>query len=230
MNQTLDRRRHAVEFIGTCFAYPQSDWPGLHQIDLRIESGSVVVMTGSNGVGKSTVLKLISGALTPTEGRVLVGGRRAGFDGRVAHMDRSDSTDWSFPIDVRRFVLLGRYVHRGPMRPFRESDHRRVDETLDLLQLTQVKHRQIGELSSGQQQRAVIGRAVAQDADVYLFDEPLNSLDGASARIFSNVVERLKAADRTVIVVTHEQGRLKVQVDRTLDVADNPRALARSDR
>ena len=203
----------ALEFNGACFDYPQSDWRGLHEIDLQIDRGTVLILRGANGSGKSTLLRLISGNLSPTRGSVLVGGSEAGHDRRVAYVEQSPAIDWSFPIDVRRFVLFGRYVHRGPLRRYRGDDHARVDAIMRELELAESSELQIAQLSGGQRQRAVIGRALAQDADVYLFDEPLNSLDDRSAHIVSKVVDRLRSAGRTVVLVTHDTERLGITID-----------------
>ncbi|MPZ15303.1 MAG: ATP-binding cassette domain-containing protein [Chloroflexi bacterium] len=173
---------------------------------LTCERGQVVGLLGPNGSGKSTLLKAVLGLTRMQNGRITLDGapldRRA--RARIAYTPQRNEVDWSFPITVEEVVVLGRQGLRGLFgRPHR-SDWRIAWEALDQLGIGELRRRQIGELSAGQQQRVFIARALAQDGDVLLLDEPLTGVDAQTQTIVLHMLTELRRRGRAVLVTTHD--------------------------
>ena len=128
--------------------------------------------------------------------------------------------DWRFPIIVRRLVATGRYVHRGWLARPRASDRAVVDQVLARLGLADVAERQVGLLSGGQQQRAMLARALAQEADLLLLDEPLNAVDLETRAVLAEMLDELAAGGKTVVMATHDLGRLEREFDDALFLSE----------
>ena len=179
--------------------------PALLDVSFAIPSGKLVGVIGPNGSGKSTLIKSILGFLHPDFGEVKLFGEPADEAiGRVAYVPQRGSVDWEFPITVRDVVMMGRYGHVPWWRGFSSEDHRIVNESLDMVRLSDLKQRQIGQLSGGQQQRVFMARAMAQGADILLLDEPFAGVDAATERAILDVLHRTKAAGKTLMVVHHD--------------------------
>lgn len=198
-------------------AYPGSTAAALSDIHLRVPNGTRVALVGPNGAGKSTLLKVIAGLIPAPQSEVLICGRPlGGCHHRVAYLPQRSDLEWRFPIDVRRLVTTGRYVHLGWFRRPGPRDREIVDRALDQMGIAHLANRQIGELSGGQQQRALLARALAQDADVLLLDEPLNAVDTDTRIVVSRVLGELQQMGKTVITATHDLGRLDLDFDGAL--------------
>lgn len=211
----------ALAAHGVTVRYPGAPRPALDGLDLVTPRGARVALVGPNGAGKSTLLKAIAGLLPVAAGSLRVFGAPVGaFRHRVAYLAQRGELDWSFPISVRRLVLTGRYPHLGWLRWPTRADWRRADEALAKLHLFDLAERQIGELSGGQQQRALLARALAQEADLLLLDEPLNSVDAATREVVSSVLRDLQRQGKTVIVATHDLDRLQADFDDALFLVD----------
>jgi manganese/zinc/iron transport system ATP- binding protein len=143
----------------------------------------------------------------------------------VAYLPQHDDVDWRFPVSVRRLVLTGRYVHLGWLRRPGERDVATASDVIKRLGLRAVADRQIGELSGGQQQRALLARALAQEADLLLLDEPLNAVDAETRSVFSTALEELKRQGRTVVVATHDLGRMEADFDGALYLNEGREAM-----
>ncbi len=167
--------------------------PLLHGIDLDLPAGSRTVLLGDNGAGKSTLLRLLQGALPPhggwvrLEGRPLRGQRR-----RVALLPQSTPLAWHYPIDLLGLVALGA-----------DGDRQRGLTALRQVGLEALAHRAIRQLSGGQRQGALIARALAQNADVLLLDEPLAALDNPSRQRLGTLLRQLSAAGTAVLLTLH---------------------------
>ena len=179
--------------------------PALLDVSLSIEPDQLVGVIGPNGSGKSTLIKVILGFIRPDVGEVFIAGQdvqRA--KGRVAYVPQRGAVDWDFPITVREVALMGRYQqipwHRSP----RKEDRDAALEALEMVRMTEFADRQIGQLSGGQQQRVFLARALAQGADILLLDEPFAGVDAATERAILEVLERAKAAGKTLVVVHHD--------------------------
>lgn len=178
--------------------------PAIHHLTLELGSGHCVGLFGPNGAGKSSLLKAIAGLLPAETGTILIEGRdRAGAAPLIAYLPQRESVDWDFPITVEGLVEMGRYHQLGLLRPFSKRDRQAVLDALELFQLTPVAHRQINALSGGQQQRAFLARAWAQEADLYLLDEPFGGLDRTSSQSLARALHVLRDRGKLLLVSHH---------------------------
>lgn len=176
----------------------------LENITFQLESGQRVAVVGPNGAGKSTLLRLIVGTVQPTQGRVTVFGSRPGQHICIAYVPQRSQIDWSFPATVMDVVMMGRAGQIGLFRRPSAHDKTIVQESLARVNATHLAHKQIGELSGGQQQRVFIARALAQQAELLLLDEPLTGLDVPSQEAIFTILETLRPLGVTVIMATHD--------------------------
>jgi manganese/zinc/iron transport system ATP- binding protein len=211
----------ALEVAGLWAGYPQDREPALRDVSWRVAVGARVALVGPNGAGKSTLLKAAAGVLRPARGSIRVYGQPVGAcHHRVAYLPQRSEVDWQFPVTVRRLVLTGRYVHVGWLRRPAAEDRAITDRVLERLGLAEVAERQVGQLSGGQQQRALIARALAQEADLLLLDEPLNAVDGETRAVLEQLLDALRGAGKTVVVATHDVGRVEGGFDDALYLSD----------
>jgi len=179
--------------------------PVLWDIDFSLPEGQLVGIVGPNGSGKTTLLKSIMGLVEPSSGYVRL------FDqpldevrSRISYVPQRESVDWDFPVSVRQVVRMGRY-RRGNMFSRLSSDDKRIaDEALEKVGMSSFSDRQISQLSGGQQQRVFIARSLAQEADLYLMDEPFAGVDAASEDAILTLLRTMKEAGKTVIIVHHD--------------------------
>jgi len=173
----------ALEVRALAVTYPGGRSPAIADVSFRVRQGARVGLVGANGSGKSTLLKTVAGLLMPCAGTVLTFGLPLeSCHHRIAYLPQRTDLDWRFPISARRLVLTGRYVHLGWLKRPGPTDWLRTDETLRRLGMADLAECQIGQLSGGQQQRLLLARALAQEADLFLLDEPLNAVDADTAR------------------------------------------------
>ena len=198
-------------------SYPGSEIIALDGINLRVPVGARVALVGPNGAGKSTLLKAAAGLLPVRDGSLRVFGRPAGECARsLAYLPQRGEIDWRFPISVRGLALSGRYPNLGWLRRPDRQDRRTTDAVLDELGLLPLAERQISALSGGQQQRVLLARALAQDADLLLLDEPLNAVDAETRVVMARVLAELHRRSKTVVIATHDLGRLESDFDGAL--------------
>lgn len=179
--------------------------PVLYGVDLAIPAGRIAGILGPNGAGKSTLLKAAAGLLPLAGGWVKIFGlppRRARQ--RMGYMPQRESVDWDFPVSVMDVVLMGRYGRlRLAQRP-RPEDREVARQCLERVGLLPLANRQIGALSGGQQQRVFLARALAQDSDLYLMDEPFAAVDAATEAAIIEVMHEMKGRGKTLLVVHHD--------------------------
>ncbi len=188
----------------------------LDGVSARLEPGQRVAVVGPNGAGKSTLFKVISGLLAPSQGRVRVYGHPPGRHACIAYVPQRDQVDWRFPVNVAEVVAMGRIGRRGWLRRPDRRDRQIVAQCLDALRLAPLARRQIGELSGGQQQRMAIARALAQEAELMLLDEPLSGLDLNSQADLLDVLDTLGARGLTTLVALHDLDLAAKHFDRVL--------------
>jgi manganese/zinc/iron transport system ATP- binding protein len=210
------RRRHAppvpdaaaLEARNVEVRYPGDALAALRGVSLRVAVGARVALVGPNGAGKSTLLRAVAGLLPVRGGEIRVYGLPPGAcHHRVAYLPQRSEVDWQFPVTVRRLVLGGRYVHLGWLRRPAAGDLALADRMLSTLGLETVAERQIGQISGGQQQRALLARALAQDADLLLLDEPFNAVDSETRAVLGALLAELQRQRKTVVVATHDIDR-----------------------
>jgi manganese/zinc/iron transport system ATP- binding protein len=179
--------------------------PAIYGIDLSIPRGRLVGIVGPNGAGKSTFIKAVTGLLAPASGWVKVFGKSYRENcHRVGYVPQRESVDWDFPVDVMDVVLMGRYGRlRLGQRPARR-DREVARECLAKVNMLPFANRQIGNLSGGQQQRVFLARALAQESDLYLMDEPFAGVDAATESAIITILNDLKSRGKTLLVVHHD--------------------------
>jgi manganese/zinc/iron transport system ATP- binding protein len=187
--------------------------PSLWDVSLSIPQGTLTAIVGPNGAGKTTFLKALM-HLIPYSGTItFFNTTYARVRARIAYVPQRMSVDWSFPISVYDVVLMGRYGHlRWFQRPTKQ-DHLITERAIDQVGLSTYAHVQIGALSGGQQQRVFLARALAQEADIYLLDEPFSGIDMPSETAIMQVLQVLKQAGKTIIVVHHDLQTLNTYFD-----------------
>jgi ABC-type Mn2+/Zn2+ transport system ATPase subunit len=216
------RRRHVAPVPATdalvaedlIVGYPGSPCPAVRQVSLRVPTGTRVALVGPNGAGKSSLLKVIAGLLPVSGGTLRIFGHAVGACRCcVAYLPQREEIDWRFPISVERLVLTGRYVHLGWLRWPKARDYQIARAAMERLGLSDLADRQIGRLSGGQQQRVLVARALTQGADMLLLDEPLNAVDANTRAVLHDVFQDLHRQGKTVLVATHDLGRLASEFD-----------------
>ncbi len=179
--------------------------PVLWDVDYDAPDGKLIGIIGPNGAGKSTLLKAVLELIPKTSGRVAIYGQPYRRQRRlVAYVPQRESVDWDFPVSALDVVTMGRYGHLGWLRPVTRRQRELAMEALRRVELADFARRQISQLSGGQQQRVFLARALAQDARLYLMDEPLASVDAATERTIIRILQDLRQAGRTVLVVHHD--------------------------
>lgn len=191
--------------------------PVLVGVTVSVRRGEVVGVIGPNGAGKSTFFRAVLGLLAPESGTIrLLGGSIAANRRWVAYLPQREAIDWDFPLVVEDVVTMGRYPHLGWGRLPRAADRRIVEACLDALGIRDLRRRHIGELSGGQQQRTFLARALAQEAQILLLDEPFMGVDAATEQTILDVLGRLRDEGKTVLIVDHDLTRAADAYDRLM--------------
>ena len=177
----------------------------LVDISLDVPKGMVVGILGPNGAGKSTLIKAVMGFVPRDFGTVkLFGEQVAHARGRVAYVPQRGQIDWNFPVTVWDVVLMGRYGFAPWYRSLHRADHQIAEQSLADVRMLDYRNRQIGQLSGGQQQRVFMARALAQQSDILLLDEPFAGVDAATERAIAALLVTFKQQGKTVLVVHHD--------------------------
>lgn len=193
------------------------DKPAVFSVDATFEEGSLTAIIGPNGAGKSTLLKAVLGIVPTVSGDVKVFGRpiMTALD-RIAYVPQRASVDWDFPTTVLDVVLMGLYKKLGLLGRLRGNHRREAMDVLDQMGMADFADRQIGQLSGGQQQRVFMARALAQNADLYLLDEPFAGVDAATEKAIIAVLKSLREQGKTIAVVHHDLATVADYFDRAL--------------
>ena len=179
--------------------------PALEAVSCELPAGSLVGLAGPNGSGKSTLLKTVLGLVRPWRGHIEVfGGKIDAARRRVAYAPQAELVDWDFPATVHDVVMMGRYGRVGLFRRPGAADRAAVDRAMAQVELGDLAERQIGELSGGQQRRMLIARALAQEAELLLLDEPMAGLDPTTQHDLLSLFESLRNEGKTLVVATHD--------------------------
>ncbi len=188
----------------------------LEQVSFRLNAGERVAVVGPNGAGKSTLFKAIAGVIPPTQGEVRVLGHGPGGHICIAYLPQRNQVDWTFPVNVSDVVMMGRVGRLGLFRWPKRRDWAYVSHSLEDVGLADLASRQISELSGGQQQRMFIARALAQEAELMLMDEPLTGLDVNSQEAIFAILDELRRRRVTVMVATHDLDQAAGRFDRVM--------------
>ena len=191
--------------------------PVLYGIDLEVPQGSIVGVVGPNGAGKSTLIRAIMGLLPVASGWVEVFGEPfKEAVTRVGYVPQRESVDWDFPVNALDVVLMGRYGRLGPFKRPSKSDKNIAMACLEKVKMAPFAKRQISNLSGGQQQRVFLARALAQESDLYLMDEPFVGVDAATETAIIEILRELQSQGKTLIVVHHDLTTAPDYFDRIL--------------
>jgi ABC-type Mn2+/Zn2+ transport system ATPase subunit len=188
----------------------------LDGVSFHLQPGERIAVVGPNGAGKSTLFNVISGVLRPSQGRIEIYGNAPGRHICIAYVPQRSQVDWSFPVNVADVVMMGRVGQLGLFRWPRHKDWDYVHSALELVGMNHLAKRQIGELSGGQQQRVFIARALAQEAELMLMDEPFTGLDVKSQEDVFAVLEKLRERKVTMLVATHDLNLAAERFDRLM--------------
>ena len=202
----------AIEVDDLTVAYHEK--PVLWDIDLKVPAGVLLAIVGPNGAGKTTLIKTILGLITPAAGQILINGKPyAGQRHHVSYVPQRGTVDWDFPTNCLDVVMMGRYSHLGWFSRPSEKERELGLQALTKVGMASFADRQINQLSGGQQQRVFLARALVQDADIYLMDEPFAGVDAATERAIVAILRDLRKKGKTVIVVHHDLQTLKEYFD-----------------
>ncbi len=202
----------------------------LRDASFTLPTGTITALVGVNGAGKSTLFKAIMGFVPVAAGDITLMGKtvkQALRENLVAYVPQAEEVDWTFPVLVEDVVMMGRYGHMGFLRRPRAKDHEAVADALARVGMSDYRHRQIGELSGGQRKRVFLARALAQEGQVILLDEPFTGVDVKTEDAIIALLRELREEGRVMLVSTHNLGSVPEFCDRTVLVkgtvlADGP--------
>lgn len=187
---------NAIEIKNLTVAYGENI--ALEDLNLNIEVGSLMALVGPNGAGKSTLIKTILKFLKQITGEIKINAKT------LAYVPQRNSVDWDFPTTLFDVVEMGCYGRVGLFKRVNKEEKQKVLKAIKQVGMLEFKDRQISELSGGQQQRAFIARALVQEADIYLMDEPFQGVDSTTEKSIVEILKQLKAEGKTIIVVHHD--------------------------
>ena len=198
-----DTSAPVVEIRDLTVAYNEN--PVVWDVDFDVEPGKVTAIVGPNGAGKSTMLKAVLGLVPIAAGHVSIfGSELRHVRTRVAYIPQRGTVDWDFPTDALDVVTMGRYGQIGWFRRPGKRDRQIALDCLDKVGLADFAKRQISQLSGGQQQRVFLARALAQEADLYLMDEPFVGVDAVTERTIVALLHEVRDQGKTVVAVHHD--------------------------
>ncbi|WP_029759400.1 MULTISPECIES: metal ABC transporter ATP-binding protein [Fusobacterium] len=187
---------NAIEIKNLTVAYGENI--ALDNFNLDVEEGSLMALVGPNGAGKSTLIKTILKFLKQITGEIKINGKN------LAYVPQRNSVDWDFPTTLFDVVEMGCYGRVGLFKRVNKEEKQKVLKAIEQVDMLDFKDRQISELSGGQQQRAFIARALVQEADIYLMDEPFQGVDSTTERSIVDILKKLKSERKTLLVVHHD--------------------------
>ncbi len=184
--------------------------PVLWNVNVNVKRGKLTAILGPNGAGKSSLLNAVLDLVKPITGDIefsVEEHKRQTFkevQEHIAYVPQKSSVDWDFPSTVLDVVVMGRYAHLGWIKRPKKSDYEIAEQKLDAVGMLSFKDRQISQLSGGQRQRVFLARALAQEADIYLLDEPLAGVDIKTEKVIMRLLRELVEENKTVVVVHHD--------------------------
>ena len=187
---------NAIEIKNLTVAYGENI--ALEDFNLDVEIGSLMALVGPNGAGKSTLIKTILKFLKQITGEIKISGKS------LAYVPQRNSVDWDFPTTLFDVVEMGCYGRVGLFKRVNKEEKVKVLKAIEQVGMSDFKDRQISELSGGQQQRTFIARALVQEADIYLMDEPFQGVDSTTEKSIVDILKKLKSDGKTLLVVHHD--------------------------
>lgn len=191
----------------------------LDNASFSIPRQSITALVGINGSGKSTLFKAIMGFVKSSGGRIeLFGGsvKDALKANLVAYVPQNEEIDWDFPVLVKDVVMMGRYGHMGFLKIPNDNDYEIVKDSLKKVGMLELENRQISELSGGQRKRVFLARALAQQSEIILMDEPFTGIDVNTEEEIMEMLRAMKAEGKVMLISTHNLGSVPEFCDRTI--------------
>lgn len=207
-----------LEVRDVTVTYPNGH-TGLWDTSFDLPQGTVCGLVGINGAGKSTLFNAIMGFTRLASGHIYILGKtvkQALAENLISYVPQSEQVDWHFPVLVEDVVMMGRFGHMGFFRIPSDADYAAVEDALRRVDMTKHRHTQIGELSGGQRKRVFLARALAQNGQVILLDEPFTGVDVKTEEQIISLLLALKAEGRIILVSTHNLGSVPEFCDRTI--------------
>lgn len=187
---------NAIEIRNLTVAYGENI--ALENFNLDVDEGSLMALVGPNGAGKSTLIKTILKFLKQITGEIKIN------KNTLAYVPQRNSVDWDFPTTLFDVVEMGCYGRVGLFKRVNKEEKQKVLKAIEQVGMLDFKDRQISELSGGQQQRTFIARALVQEADIYLMDEPFQGVDSTTEKSIVDILKKLKSEGKTILVVHHD--------------------------
>lgn len=189
----------------------------LSNIYISIEKGYIYGLIGPNGAGKSTLFKTILGLIEPNSGSVkILDSTLEKVRKKIVYVPQKDEIDWDFPATVKDIVQMGRYPHKKVFQRLNSEDKRIAEDALREVGMEDFAERQIGTLSGGQQQRVFIARALCQQADIFLLDEPFVGVDITTENKIIEILKSLAADKKTILIVHHDLSTAREYFDQVI--------------
>lgn len=218
--------KYSIEIKGLSVSYERKRV--LTNIFLNIDEGKIHGVVGPNGAGKSTLFKSILGLIDINTGSILINGSDIKAQRKkVVYVPQKNDVDWNFPATVLDIVMMGRFPHKKVFGGLTKEDKEIALHALEETGMTIFKDRQIGELSGGQQQRVFIARALAQQADIFLLDEPFVGVDMTTEERIIQILKKLADQGKTLLVVHHDLSTVTNYFDKVILL--NQRLVAHGD-
>ena len=209
------KRATAIEVHNLTVSYSKK--PVLWNVDFSIPEGALVGIIGPNGAGKSTLIKSIMGLIEPDAGYVELWDKKLELvRHRISYVPQRESVDWDFPASVMDVVLMGRYGKHKLFKRLTKEDRIIANESLEKVGMESFQNRQISQLSGGQQQRVFLARALTQEADLYLMDEPFAGIDAATEDSIMSLMKEMQRLKKTLMVVHHDLDSVKSLFDHVI--------------
>ena len=203
--------------------------PVLWNVDFSLPEGKIIGVIGPNGSGKTTLLKAIMGLVEIETGYIKIAGNDLDFArNKISYVPQRESVDWDFPASVYEIALMGRYTKKNIFGILTAQDKTITMDAIEKVGLKDFAKRQISQLSGGQQQRVFLARSIAQNADIYIMDEPFSAVDAATEDAILNLLISLKNQGKTIIIVHHDIQTAKSYFDWI--VLLNTRLVASADK
>lgn len=207
--------RNSISVDGLSFSYGPK--PVLSNIYLEAVGGHLIGLMGPNGAGKSTLFKCILQLEEPTAGKILINGRPfQAVRKQVAYVPQKSEVDWTFPATVHDVVMMGRYPFKKVFSRITSEDKRIAEEAMEMMNIGELRHKTLGLLSGGQQQRVFLARALCQQADIFLMDEPFVGVDATTEERIIQLLKNLVAQNKLVMVVHHDLSTVEAYFDQVI--------------
>lgn len=199
----------------------------LKDVSFRIEKGTMTAMVGPNGAGKSTLVKAILGLVPVVEGTIDLtldtktvsaygGAKTNSIYNHIAYVPQTSAVDWDYPITVFEVVLMGTYRRLGWFKRPGKREREEATKALQTVGMLDYAQRSISQLSGGQQQRVFLARALVENQEVYLLDEPFKGIDKTTESVLVKIMKEMQAAGKTLLIVHHNLQTLEAYFDQVL--------------